>query len=112
MGDKREISLEPGKTYKLELSNAQVFYKDSRTVTVEPGKPLSIPLPGLVRIKVNTHPSDGIVILDGSVTGVESIGMDTIRVVKGPHSFSIQGKSGGKKEVIDREGQEVSFPVR
>lgn len=112
MGEKRELSLEPGKTYKLELSSPQVFFKDSRTITVEPGKPQTVPLPGLARIKVSTHPIDGTVIIDGSVTGLESTGLDTLRVVKGAHTFSIQGKSGSKKEVIDREGQEVSFPVR
>jgi len=112
MGEKREIALDPGKTYKLDLSSAHVYFKESRSITVEPGKPVSVPLPGLVRITVSTHPNDGIVVIDGTSTGVESIGIDTIRVVRGAHAFSIQGKSGGKKEIIEREGQVVSFPVR
>ncbi len=111
MGETRQITLPPGKTCKLELSNSQVFFKEVRTLTATPGKPISIPLPGIVRITVNTRPGSGIVTIDGISSGVESIGIDSIRVVKGPHTIGIQGRAASIKTNIDREGQSIAFAM-
>jgi hypothetical protein len=105
MGDLRvgaELKLPPGE-YKIELSNAKVFYKDARALSVSAGQSQTISLPGLVSIKVNSHPGSGLVMVDGQPTTVMSYGEDPISIVKGRHVIGIQGKSVTKPVDLDRD---------
>jgi len=112
-GEVRQIELAPGKTYKLELSNHQFFFKDTRQITTVPGKPMSVPLPPLLRLTVETFPASGPLVIDGSlVSGVESDGSTAVRVAKGRHKVTIQGRSGGKDIDVTSEGQSERFQAR
>lgn len=111
LGDLAKVSLPPG-SYKLELSNARVFYKDSKSVTVAPGQTVSVPLPGLAKLTVSTFPTSGIVVVDGVPTAVESDGSAAIPVAQGRHTISIQGRPGSTKTVdVVQENQELSFKI-
>ncbi len=102
-----KIKLPPG-TQKVELSNPKFFFKETRTVQVQPGQPCAISLPGLANITVETFPASGIVVIDGIATSVESDGGTPIRIVKGSHAISIQGR-GGSHPVDVRGDQAVRF---
>ncbi len=111
LGDVAKVTLPPG-SYKLELSNARVFYRDARTVTVPPGQTVAVPLPGLSKLTVSTFPTSGIVVVDGVPTVVESDGSTPIPVVQGRHTISIQGRPGSAKTVdVNQENQELSFKI-
>lgn len=92
------LELPPG-THRLKLANPRVFYSETRTVTLEPGQAVSLPLPGLVNLTVETYPGSGTVMINGVPTGVESDGSQPIRVVKGSHRVTIQGKSAAPQRV-------------
>jgi predicted Ser/Thr protein kinase len=105
-GGNAKVSLQPG-TYKLELRNSKVFYKATHSVKILPGQPTSVALPSLVNLTVS-HPAGDVVIIDGISTGIESDGSTPIRVVKGPHTISIQGRSATKS--VDLKGDQlISF---
>ncbi len=108
-GGNSKISLSPG-TYKLELRNPRVFCKEPRTVTIQPGQSYPISLPGLANITVETYPISGFVVIDGIATSFESDGSTPIRVVKGPHTVSIQGR--GASHAVEVKGdQTVRFKI-
>ncbi|BDU76794.1 serine/threonine-protein kinase [Mesoterricola sediminis] len=101
LGEVREggsLSVPPG-SHRLELSNPRVFLRESVTVTLSPGQPTSVGLPGLCSLTVNTFPNSGAVIIDGIPTSVESDGATPIQVVKGRHTVNVQGRSGGNQTV-------------
>lgn len=104
-----KIKLPPG-AHKVELSNPKFFFKETRTLQVQPGQPCVISLPGLANITVETFPASGIVVIDGIATSVESDGGTPIRVVKGAHTISIQGR-GGSHPVDVRGDQAVRFKI-
>jgi len=108
-GGNAKVSLPPG-THKVELRNPQVFYKESRTVTIQPGQPCPVSLPGVANITVETFPASGLVVIDGIATSHESDGSSSIRVVKGSHTVSIQGR-GGSHSVDIRGDQAVKFKI-
>lgn len=111
LGEAGKVSLPPG-SYKLELSNPRVFYKDSKSVTVPAGQTVSVPLPGLSRLTVSTFPTSGIIVVDGVPTSVESDGSAPISMVQGRHTISIQGRPGSTKTVdVLQESQELSFKI-
>lgn len=111
LGEAAKVSLPPG-SYKLELSNPRVFYKDSKSVTVPAGQTVSVPLPGLSRLTVSTFPTSGIIVVDGVPTAVESDGSAPISMVQGRHTISIQGRPGSTKTVdVLQESQELSFKI-
>lgn len=105
-----KLSLPPG-THRLKLSSPKVFYAETRTVTIQPGQAASLALPGLVNLTVETYPSSGIVVINGISTGVESDGGTPIRVVKGAHRVTIQGKSGGAQAVDLSGDKHLKFKV-
>jgi len=111
-GEVRQLELPPGQTFKLDLSNAQFGFKDSRSITTTPGKPMSVSLPPLLHLKVETFPTSGTILVNGVSTGIESDGDTAIRVVKGRHKISIQGKSGGKDVDVREDHQQERFPIR
>jgi len=111
-GDVHQIELEPGKTFKLELSNHQFFFKETRQITTVPGKPLSIPLPPLFHLTVETFPASGTVVIDGTPTVVESDGSSPVRVARGRHKVTIQGRSGGKDVDVTSDNQSERFQAR
>ena len=91
------VPASPG-VHHLELSSPGVFFRESRPVTVNPGQPFTVPLPGLVHLTVDTFPGTGLVVVDGSVTQVESDG-SSVTLTKGRHTISIQGHPGVSKSV-------------
>jgi predicted Ser/Thr protein kinase len=94
LGEVREggsLSAPPG-NHKLELSNARVFLKENQTVTVAPGQPVTVTLPGLCHLTVNTFPNSGTVVVDGIASQAESDGVTPIQLVKGHHSVGVQGR--------------------
>ena len=68
-------------------------------MTVNPGQPVTVTLPGLCNLTVSTFPNSGPVIVDGMVTSSESDGNAPIQIVKGRHSVNIQGRSGASQSV-------------
>jgi len=110
-GEVRQIELPPGKTCKLELSNRQFFFRDIRQITPTPGKPMTVPLPGLARLTVETFPGGGTVIIDGTPTAAESDGGTPVRVAKGRHTVTIQGKSGSSAVDVKQDSQSLKFRV-
>ncbi len=101
------ITVPPG-AHKLELSNASVFYHDSRSISASPGQTIPIGVPGTARISVETFPGSDKVSVDGTPTGVESDGSGSIAVSKGRHVVSVKGT---KKPVDITGDQKVSFKI-
>jgi len=93
----------PPGNHHLELSAPGVYFKEARQVTVSPGRPLAVALPGLVHLTVETYPSDGLVVVDGSPTQVESDGSAPVTLTRGRHTISIQGH-GGSARSVDLQG--------
>lgn len=101
MGEVKEggsLGVPPG-NHRLELTNPRVFLKESQTVTVNPGQPTQVTLPGLCNLTVNTFPNSGPVVVDGIATSVESDGTTPIPVVRGRHSITVQGRTGAAQSV-------------
>lgn len=98
MGEQSRLSLSPG-SHRLELSSSRYYYRETRTVNAAPGQNLTLALPGLARLTVETFPTSGTVVIDGIPTGVESDGGTPITVSRGSHSVSIQGKAGSGRSV-------------
>ena len=92
----------PG-AHRLELSAPGVYFREARQVTISPGRPQTLALPGLVRLTIETYPSDGLVVVDGSLTQVESDGSAPVTLTKGRHTISIQGH-GGSARSVDLQG--------
>ncbi len=86
--------LPPGR-HQLELQSPKFFYRERRSVQVQPGQSATIQLPGLCNLTV-FHPAGDVVLINGISTGVESDGSTPIRVVKGRHQVSIQGRSASQ----------------
>lgn len=87
-------NVQPGR-HQLELSNAQFFYRESRTIQVQSSQVATVQLPGLCRLTV-FHPAGDVVMIDGVSTGIESDGSTPIRLVKGRHQVSIQGRNASQ----------------
>ncbi|MBL0209621.1 MAG: serine/threonine protein kinase [Holophagaceae bacterium] len=103
----RPVALAPG-VHKLDLSNAAVFYRDSRSITASPGQSIPIVVPGTAKITVETHPGSDKVSVDGTPTPVESDGSGSITVSRGRHVISVRGT----KQPVDVNGdQKVSFKI-
>ena len=88
----------PG-SHRLELTAGRVFFKETRTVTVNPGQTLTVALPQVVKLTVETFPNSGMVLVDGHPTQVESDGGTAIPVTRGAHTVTIQGHPGSAKPV-------------
>ncbi len=88
----------PG-SHRLELGNPRVFFKETKSVTVDPGQTLAVALPGTARLTVETFPGSGTVMVDGIATQVESDGAAAIQVARGNHTVSIQGHPGSARPV-------------
>lgn len=100
--------LPPG-TYKVELSNPKVFYRETRSVTVKPGQTATVNTPALGSILVETFPGVGTVSVDGVSTGVESDGSTPIKVSRGGHLVSVKGSRQSVE--VNGEGQKVKFKI-
>ncbi len=102
-----KITLAPG-IHKLDLSNASVFYRDSRTIPVKGGQIVEIKVPLIARITVFTFPGVEKVFVDGTPTGVESDGTGSIPVCRGRHVITVKGT----KQAVDISGdQQVKFKI-
>jgi len=110
LGAGGKLSLPPG-TYKLELSQPNVRFKDNRTVNVGPGQVVNLPLPDLANVVVDTFPGAGTVVIDGIPTTVQSDGETPIRVVKGTHNIGIQGTKVGKTLEVVKDTEVVKLHV-
>ncbi|WP_005034887.1 serine/threonine-protein kinase [Holophaga foetida] len=92
------LKLAPG-AHRLELVNARVFYRESRSLSVTPGQQVSLATPGLASLTVSTFPSSGMVTVDGITTSIESDGSAAIEVAKGKHSVGIAGHPASTRNV-------------
>jgi tRNA A-37 threonylcarbamoyl transferase component Bud32 len=100
----------PG-AHRLELANAKLFFRESRTVTVAPGQTLALALPGTARLTVETFPNSGMVVVDGQPTQVESDGATAITLTRGAHTVSIQGHPGSSKPVNVQTDMPLKFKL-
>jgi serine/threonine protein kinase len=95
-------------THKLEFSNASVFYRDSRPITVVGGQNVTIAVPGTAKITVETHPGSDKVSVDGTLTPVESDGSGSITVSRGRHVISVRGT----KQTVEVNGdKKIEFKI-
>ncbi len=104
LGASGKHALAPGK-YRVELSAPKVFFRETRTVTIQPGQSASIALPALAKLTVSTFPGIALVTIDGQATGVESDGNTPIPVAVGPHTIGFVGK--GAKQSVDLQGDQT-----
>jgi predicted Ser/Thr protein kinase len=106
-----KLTVPPG-NHKLELSSAHYFFKESRPITLTAGQALSINLPALATVTVDTFPGTGRVQVDGQDANIESDG-SSVQVACGRHTFSVRGPRGtrGEKteEITGDKG--VRFPL-
>lgn len=105
-----KLPLAPG-TYKVELINAKVFFKETRTVKVEPGQGSTLGVPGTATLTVETFPGTGRVSIDGVDAGIESDG-SSITVAHGAHTITVKGPKGSKtvNEMVSGD-KAVKFPL-
>lgn len=102
------LSLPQGE-HRLEVSNPKVFLQRSFTVQMAPGATRNLPLPEVVQLTVDTHPSSGLILVDGFATGIESDGNTPISLVKGTHVIVIQGAPRTRRTVDVDKSQKLSF---
>lgn len=102
-GSGKALSLAEG-THQLELSAPKVYFKERRTVHILKGIPTSIFLPTLVKVKINTTPEYGLVVIDGIPTHVESTGSEVITLAAGSHTIGFEGKTAQKTLEIQKDG--------
>jgi predicted Ser/Thr protein kinase len=93
------ISLPPGE-HRVEISNPKVYLQSTVSLQIQPGQAKSLALPDLVELTVMTFPSSGEVMIDGSSTGVESLGTTPISLVKGSHTVAIKGFPTSQRTVV------------
>jgi serine/threonine-protein kinase len=101
----------PPGSHRLELSNSRVFFKEAKTVTVSPGATLTVPLPSIVHLTVETFPNSGTVVVDGIPTQAESDGGTPIAVAQGAHTVTIQGHPGVASKVNLQSDQPLRFKL-
>ncbi|WP_306589433.1 serine/threonine-protein kinase [Geothrix sp. 21YS21S-4] len=105
-----KLPLPPG-THKLELASPSHFYKDARTVGVSPGQVVSVALPALATLTVETFPGTGKVLVDGQDAGIESDG-SSVQVTEGRHTVTVRGSRGSKSETVEVKGNKgLRFPL-
>ena len=85
--------------HHLELSSPSLFFKESRQIVVVTRKALAVTLPELVHLTVETYPASALILVDGTLTQVESDGSTPITLTKGRHTVTIQGHAGVAKPV-------------
>lgn len=85
-----KLQLTPG-PHKLELSNAALFFRETRTITVKGGQSVPVAVPGIAHITVETFPGLDKVSVDGTPTGVDSDGSSSITLSRGAHVISVKG---------------------
>ncbi|HET6329642.1 MAG TPA: protein kinase [Holophagaceae bacterium] len=107
----RSLALPPG-SHRVEMSNARVFFSESRAVTVEIGKEAKLQLPGLATLTVSTHPGVGDVLVDGRSAGIQSDG-SSLRVAAGRHMVAIRSLSGKTaSQAVEVQGDKaVDLPL-
>lgn len=88
----RSLELPPG-AHKVEVSNAKVFFAESRSITVEAGKDARLGLPEMASLTVNSHPGVGDVSIDGRAAGIQSDG-SSVKLAAGRHTVAIRALSG------------------
>jgi hypothetical protein len=90
------------------MSNPKVYFKDSRSVTVEPGKPAVMPLPEVFEVRI-TGSANGPVSVDKQSTGMNAEDEPAIRVVRGSHTVSVGSRS---QTVSVDSNKDVKFLAR
>jgi hypothetical protein len=96
-----EIRLMPGR-YTIELSAPDVFYRESREVTLESEQSLSLaPLPRLASVQVSATPGNCVVFIDDVEIGPPPFNRD---IVVGEHKFSFDWSviGRGRRDVTQR----------
>ena len=103
----RMITLAPG-AHKLDLSNASVFYRDSRNFKFSPVQTVPVAVPGTAKITVETFPGSDKVSVDGARRVVQRAGTGFITVSRGRHVITVKGT----KQTVDVAGdQKVKFKI-
>jgi hypothetical protein len=73
---------------------------------------MTLTVPGLASLTVNTFPGSGKVYVDGQDTGTESDGSSPIQVAQGRHTITVRGPKGTKTETVDVSGnKQLSFQL-
>ena len=105
------LDLPPG-DHRVEMSNAKLFFSESRVVTVAMGKESSLALPGLASLSVSTHPGVGDVLVDGRATGIQSDG-SSVKVAAGRHTVTIRSLSGktATRTIDVQSAKSVDLPL-
>lgn len=98
----------PAGAHTLEVANPKVYFRETRKVTILSGRAVTVGLPAVVTVNVETYPGDGIVTVDGQVTGVRSTG-ESVRLASGSHLFGIQGRSVRHSAAVREDGQKIKF---
>ena len=92
LGGTAKHPLAPGK-YRVELSAPKYFFRESRTLNIQPGQATSLALPPLAKLTVSTFPGSAMVTIDGQPTGVESDGSTAITLAHGTHVVGFEGRA-------------------
>jgi len=100
----------PPGPHTLEMYSTRVFFKETRAVTVAAGQTVTIDLPPVYSLTVETYPSSGPVVIDGTVTQAESDGSTPVQVTKGPHRVGIQNRPGSREVVVQGDFKMPRFP--
>ncbi len=98
----------PQGAHKVELSNAALYFRETRIMTVKPGQTVPVNVPGTAHITVETYPGSDKVSVDGSPTGVDSDGGSTITLSRGRHVLTVKGT----RQTVEITGdQRVRFKI-
>lgn len=89
-----KLELAPG-THKVEFASGKFFFKETRTITVNPGQGSALVLPNVASVTVETFPGTGRVFIDGADAGIES-DQSSVTVAHGTHTITVKGPKGSK----------------
>ncbi len=90
----------PSGTHRVTMASTRYFYRETRSVTVAPGQPARLALPGVVKLTLDTYPGSGHVSIDGQDAGIESDG-SSVEVACGRHVISIRSPGGSKTQTVE-----------
>ena len=93
----------PKGSHKIEWSNPHYFFKETRTLSLNPGQALPLQIPGLANLTVDTHPGIGKVFVDDQDAHIESDG-SSVQVALGRHKVTVRGSNGIKHQDVDLKG--------
>ncbi len=96
------VSLLPG-NHSIDLSSPRRFFRETRSVAIIAGQAVTLSIPGLATLTVETYPGTGKVFVDGQDTGIESDGSSVV-LTQGRHTITVRGAKGSKTETVELVG--------